>query len=148
MRDRDLYATILGIRTPWEVVDVVVDDVQQRVEVRLAVKDGAPGVCPECGQPAPGYDTRERKWRHLDTCQFQTVLAAAVPRIKCREHGVRQIRVPWAEEGSRFTALFESLTIDWLKAGSITAVSGLLRLTWDEVSGIMGRCLLYTSRCV
>ena len=141
MRDRDLYATILGIRPPWEVVDVVLDDVQQRVEVRLALKDGAQGVCPECGQPAPGYDTRERKWRHLDTCQFQTILAAAVPRINCREHGVKQIRVPWAEEGSRFTALFEALTIDWLKAGSITAVSGLLRLTWDEVSGIMGRAV-------
>ena len=45
------------------------DDVQQRGEVRIAVKDGAQGVCPECGQPAPGYDTRERKWRHLDNCQ-------------------------------------------------------------------------------
>lgn len=90
---------------------------------------------------APGYDTRERKWRHLDTYQFQTVLAAAVPLINCPEHGVRQIRVPWAEEGSRFTALFEALAIDWLKAGSITAVSGLLRLTWDEVSGIQGRAV-------
>jgi len=38
---------------------------------------------------------------------------AEVPRVKCEEHGVPQLRVPWGEPGSRFTALFEALVIDW-----------------------------------
>jgi len=41
-----------------------------------------------------------------------------VPRVSCEEHGVVQVSVPWAEGGSRFTALFESLVIDWLKEAS------------------------------
>ncbi|MEM7205208.1 MAG: transposase family protein [Planctomycetota bacterium] len=28
----------------------------------------------------PKRDARERRWRHLDTCQFQTILVARVPR--------------------------------------------------------------------
>jgi transposase len=35
-------------------------------------------------------------WRHLDTCQYQTLLHARVPRVGCPTHGVRQVRVPWA----------------------------------------------------
>jgi transposase len=36
------------------------------------------------------------------------------------------LRLPWAEPSSRFTALFERLAIDWLKAASQKAVAQLL----------------------
>ena len=78
--------------------------------------------CPTCGRASPGYDTRERRWRHLDTCQYQTILVAAVPRVECPEDGVVQVDVPWSEKGSGFTALFESLVIDWLHEAPISAV--------------------------
>jgi transposase len=77
----------------------------------------------------------------LDTCQYRTILIAEVPRVRCREHGVRQVRVPWAEEGSRFTALFEALVIDWLQIGTIRAVAEQLGLSWDAVDGIMQRAV-------
>jgi transposase len=65
-----------------------------------------------------------------------------VPRIKCGEHGVRQVRVPWAEDRSRFTAMFEALVIDWLLATeNIAAVAKGMRLTWKEVSAIRGRAV-------
>uniref|UniRef100_UPI003AF78BA1 hypothetical protein n=1 Tax=Thiolapillus sp. TaxID=2017437 RepID=UPI003AF78BA1 len=41
---------------------------------------------------------------------------ADVPRVKCKEHGVVTVSVPWAEPGSGFTAMFEALVIDWLQA--------------------------------
>lgn len=141
MQDKDLYAAVLGVRSPWEVVDVVLDEARQSVEVRLEMKAGVEQTCPECGKPVPGYDTRERKWRHLDTCQYQTILVAAVPRIDCSEHGVRQIHVPWAEEGSRFTALFEALAIHWMKEASLSGVQRVLKLTWDELAGIQQRAV-------
>jgi transposase len=83
----------------------------------------------------------ERVWRHLDTCQYQTLLHAAVPRTSCPEHGVRLVLVPWAEPQSRFTALFERLAIDWLGAASQTAVATRLGLSWDEIHGIMERAV-------
>lgn len=49
--------------------------------------------------------------------------------------------VPWAERGSRFTALFEALVIDWLKEASLSAVARQLHLSWDEVDGIQGRAV-------
>lgn len=90
----------------------------------------APLSCPQCSQPVARYDTRRRTWRHLDTCQYQTRLTAEVPRVNCPEHGVHQVPVPWSEPNSRFTVLFESLAIDWLREASLSAVSRRLHLTW------------------
>ena len=120
-------------------------------DVQLLVEDGEVHVrlepestawpCPLCAATSPGYDARERRWRHLDTCQYRTIVIAAVPRVQCPTHGVVQIAVPWAEEGARFTALFEALVIDWLHDASLTAVSRRLHLSWDEVDGIMQRAV-------
>jgi hypothetical protein len=57
-----------------------------------------------------------------------------VPRVNCASHGVRQLRVPWAEAGPQFTALFERLAIDLLRECSVTG-GELLRITWDEAWG-------------
>jgi transposase len=82
-----------------------------------------------------------RTWRHLDTCQYRTLLHAALPRTECPEHGPRVVRVSWAEPGSHFTALFERLAIDWLLAASQQAVAEHLGLSWDQIHGIMERAV-------
>jgi transposase len=141
MRDTDLYQRILGIEAPWVVSEVDLDTPNK--QVRVVLRNEQPELpCPTCGELRPRYDSRHRRWRHLDTCQFQTFIEAEVPRVKCPEHGVLQVRVSWGEPGSRFTALYEALVIDWLKeAGSIAAVARLLGLSWDEVDGIMARAV-------
>lgn len=53
--------------------------------------------------------------------QYRTLLVADVPRVQCDEHGVTQVAVPWSDAGSRFTALFEALVIDWLGEASFSA---------------------------
>jgi transposase len=141
MRDKDLYQQILGIASPWRVTDVELDLKEEAVTVRVALEPGAQLLCPECGQPSPGYDRRERRWRHLDTCQFQTILAAEVPRVQCPTHGVHQVGVPWAEAGSGFTALFEALVIDWLREASIAAVARRMQLSWSGIDTIMRRAV-------
>ena len=83
----------------------------------------------------------ERQWRHLDTCQYRTIVHAAPPRSACPKHGARVVKLPWAEPSSRFTALFEALAIAWLQAASQQAVAGLLRLSWDEMHGIIERAV-------
>ena len=140
MRDKELYAKILGIESPWRVTEVDLSLEDGEILVHLDNGDKRP-PCPECGKLCSGYDTRSRRWRHLDTCQYRTVLVAQVPRIECPVHGVLQIRVPWSEPGSRFTALFESLVIDWLQEASISAVTRLVGLDWGEVDRIMTRAV-------
>jgi transposase len=142
MQDRELYRQILGIDAPWFVDRVELNLGEKEVHVYL----DHPGVlnwpCPECGTASRSYDHQpERCWRHLDTCQYRTVLHARPPRIECQRHGVRVIKLPWAEAASRFTALFERLAIDWLRAASQKAVGEHLGLSWDEIHGIMERAV-------
>ena len=141
MRDTDLYEQLLGLRAPWHVEDVSFDREQGWVTVRVEASPDAEWSCPECGQPAPGYDHRVRRWRHLDTMQYYTVLEANVPRVRCTEHGVRQVAVPWAEPGSGYTALFEALVIDWLNETSVQAVARQLNLSRGAVDRIMQRAV-------
>lgn len=142
MQGRDIYAQIMGIRHPWTVVDVKTDAERKEVVVEVAAAFDAEFACMACGKVCPRYDARPRRWRHLDTCQYKTIVAADVPRVECKEHGVQQVLVPWAEAGSRFTGLFEAVAIDWLKEASISAVSRRMGLTWHEVDGIMERAVL------
>ena len=141
MNDRKLYEQILGITEPWHVEQVELKLEIGQVLIRV---EGSPAVevCHECGERSPRYDASERRWRHLDTCQYQTILIATVPRTKCGQHGVKQVLVPWAEERSRFTALFEALVISWLEATeNIAAVAKGMRLSWEQVAGIRSRAV-------
>jgi transposase len=142
MQDIALYQQILGLNEPWKVHSV-----------ELRVKDGEVVVRVECtekvwGCPHPGcaqrmhvHEWETRRWRHLDSCQFKTILEAEVPRLVCAEHGSLTLTVPWAEKHGRFTALFERLAIDVLRECSISAACGLLRISWDEADGIKQRAV-------
>ena len=141
MNDNQLYTRILGLETPWIVTKVDLALKKGEVLVFVEMDRNAAGSCAECGSASPGYDTITRRWRHLDTCQYRTILEARVPRIECPVHGVKQVRVPWAEGSSRFTALFEAIVIAWLREANFTAVAKQMHLSWDEVDGIQGRAV-------
>jgi transposase len=142
MQDCELYGRILGIESPWSVARVELQLSAGQVHIYLHHSEQPQWPCAECDALCRLYDHQaERRWRHLDTCQYQTILHASAPRTECGEHGVRVVRLPWAEPGSRFTALFEALAIDWLKAASQSAVALMLGLSWDEVHGIMERAV-------
>jgi transposase len=141
MRDKDLYARILGLTDPWFVEDVTLKEACNEVRISVGMRGPIVLVCPICQGQMTRHDSRKRQWRHLDTCQYRTILEADVPRGRCEEHGVKQISVPWAEDRSRFTALFERLVIDWLMEAGQTPVARRMDLTWDEVHGIMNRAV-------
>ncbi len=141
MRDKELYSKILGVETPWHVAHVELSITEGKVEIFLEHDGKKPSKCSVCDKPSPGYDRRQKKWRHLDTCQFQTILIADVPRTQCSDHGVKTIQVPWAEPNSGFTALFEALVIDWLKEATTSAVAQQMKLSWNAIDGIQQRAV-------
>lgn len=144
MTDTELYRQLLGLTTPWQVSRVELSVPQQEVRVHVTYDFAQPHLlCPECGQPGPYYDLREeRTWRHLDSCQFQTFLVARLPRIECREHGVKTIAAPWCEPHSRFTLAFECFAIAVLSATGVQAKAArLLRLSPTQVQELMARAV-------
>jgi len=141
MRDTELYKHVLGLQEPWEVTRVELSLDDGRVDV-WAEHGRAEWSCPECGRELVLYDhSQERAWRHLDTCQFLTYLHARPPRVKCPEHGVRQVKLPWAESMARFTTLFERLAVDVLKECDVLGAGRLMRLSWDETWHLMQRAV-------
>jgi transposase len=142
MRDTDLYGRLLGLHDPWFVARVDLRLVDQCVEVWVEHAPDARWLCPECGVACSLYDhAEERTWRHLDTMQYKTLLHARPPRVNCDEHGIRQARLPWAEERSRFTLLFETFAIDVLKQTSVRGAQQILGLTYDEAWRIKHRAV-------
>ena len=142
VQDSQLYQQILGITSPWRVERVELRLKEGEVHVYLGHEPQTPWTCPECQAECLLYDhDSERLWRHLDTCQYRTILHAEPPRARCPQHGVRVVRLPWAEPHSRFTALFERLAIDWLRSASKRAVADQMGLSWDEIHGIMERAV-------
>jgi transposase len=140
MDEKELYRQVLGITHPWVVKDVRMNLPGGEIVIEVAL-DPCGHECPHCGLVCGHHDSKVRRWRHLDTCQYRTVIEGRVPRVKCKEHGVQQVRVPWAEEFGRFTVLFESLVINWLRDASVSTVAEQFRLTWDEVDGIQQRAV-------
>ena len=143
MDSTELYRQLLGVVAPWTVDRVEMDVHGLTVDVHLTHSSGTRFSCPKCGRDCAVYDhLAERRWRHLDSCHFRTVLHARPPRIECACDGVRQIDLPWAESGSRFTTMFESLAIDVLLATDIKNAAAILSITWDEAWHLMQRAVI------
>jgi transposase len=127
VRDVDLFQQALGLGEPWRVVASEFDAVARRLELRIEFARGARFDCPECGRPGCAvHDTSEKTWRHLDFFQHRAYLTARVPRVRCPEHGTRQVAVPWAREGSGFTLLFEALVMALVAEMPVRALAGLV----------------------
>lgn len=136
------YAALLKIDQPWEVTEVTRDPNREIVTIRVALPGTAVAKCPQCGKAASVHDKRERTWRHLDAMGHEVQLVCEVPRCSCPEHGVLQVKVPWAEPGSRFTFHFEALAVAVISASrSLTQAAELLRLHWDSVQRIIERAV-------
>jgi transposase len=136
------YGNMLGLTEGWKVTGVDLMLTDKRLELRLSWE--LPGaVCPQCGAVTTRHDQApERRWRHLDSMGFETILTARIPRANCREHGIGQMKVPWAEKHSRFTLAFEAFAIKVLQSSrSVAAARQLLRVGWECIHTIMERAV-------
>ena len=143
MDDKSLYQQLLGLTEPWFVQRVDVDFDAERVDVFVEHRADTGWQCPHCGKACPLYDHRDsRAWRHLDTCQLQTFLHARPPRVECDEHGVCNVRLPWAEPGSHFTMLMERMVINLLlHCRNVKSAAALARIKWGQCAGVMHRAV-------
>ena len=143
MQDTELYQHILGLESPWEVSNVDLNVELGEIVVRVTHAKGTKFCCPECSKELGCYDhSRTRRWRHLDSCQFKTMLEASIPRVDCPEHGVKQAAVPWSSPNSRFTLMFEAFAIRLLKATqTVEGARTILRIGWEATWSILERAV-------
>jgi len=130
MDELGLFTAALGLTAPWRVARTEFDAEQTRLDLYLDFPRGARFPCPAKGcthGACPVHDTAERTWRHLDFFQHKAFLHARAPRVRCPEHGVRQVAVSWARPGSGFTMLFEALALTFAKAMPVSKVAEMTR---------------------
>jgi transposase len=134
-----LYKKILGIELPWLISDIEIDEKTHHVTVVLDHAAFSQFACSKCGNLCSVHDHQAvRLWRHLDTCQYETYLKAAVPRVKCGICGIIKASIPWAQPYSRFSELFECHAIDLLQNCQVIERSALqLRITPDQLNYLM-----------
>jgi transposase len=136
-----LYQRILGLSAPWQVSEVNINEINGEVVIRVT-HTGQGLTCPTCKRTGPLHDHASmRRWRHLDTCQMATVIECSIPRVRCDEHGVLQLPVPWAGPKSRFTLLFEARSIDAMLVCPRSGAADLLGASVHSLSRIAHRAV-------
>ncbi|WP_419594542.1 helix-turn-helix domain-containing protein, partial [Thiolapillus sp.] len=64
-------------------------------------------------------------------------------RVKCQEHGVKRVDVPWARKGSAFTLLFEQAAL--VREMSVNAAARIIEITdkrlWRIVEHYVGKAV-------
>ena len=136
-RHGEWVEAVLGLGPEWTIAGIERSPERKELRVRVAMPAGAELQCARCGKACPGYDTRRREWRHLNAWTYRTFVVCDVPRVRCPEHGVVTMQVPWAEGSSRYTAEFEADVVAWLQDASVSAVARRTKLSWNAVAWIM-----------
>src|SRR6187431_2854462 len=139
---KEFYAQSLDLKAPWKVVDVVIDGEARQVRILVECARGEVWGDPDTNERAEIKDWEERTWRHLDTCQFETIITAKVPRLLLKSGRTLTVSVPWAVPRGRFTLSFERHVIALLQ--QCRTVRGAFRLAGiseDAADGVMRRAV-------
>jgi transposase len=140
MRVTTVFRKLLDLQTVRVVsVEILADALAVIVDVRLK-RRGL--TCSRCGRRHRGgaYDTKVRKWRHLDFGPWGIFLRAGVRRFRCTpcDAVVTEV-VSWAEVGSQFTRDFEDVAAYLAQQTSKTVVSRKMKIAWPTVGKIIER---------
>jgi transposase len=120
----------LGLGGPWRVIRTQFDAEATQLDLYLGFDRGARFGCPakDCVHGGcPVHDSVEKTWRHLDFFQHRALLHARLPRVRCPQHVVRQVSVPWARPGLGFTLLFEALVCSFAAVMPMAKVAAMTR---------------------
>jgi transposase len=126
----ELFTAALGLRQPWRVTRTYFDEDGGQLDLYVDFPRGARFPCPAagCEQSQCGvHDSENKTWRHMDFFQHKAFLHARVPRVRCVEHGVRQVALSWARPESGFTLLFEALLITYAAAMPVARLAAMVR---------------------
>lgn len=120
----DAISVILAVEQPWLLTKIEFQPKNKVVNVHIDYSKGSKFCCSQCGDFCPVHDSVIRRIRHLDLFEYQCYLNIRMPRVKCKNDGVKTIRsTKLFREGSHYTFLFEDKVMRLCQQMSMTAIS-------------------------
>ena len=96
MFSEQFFDLLLDFGDNWKVERVYANIRTEEVDVFVEYI-GKEAEDPDALELCPIYDHAPlRRWRHLDTMQFNTFINFSLPRIKTPSGKVKTVKVPWA----------------------------------------------------
>jgi len=120
----DGIGSLLGVKSPWVVADVKIQEKNKVVDVHIDYERGSQFHCPCCGNLAPVHDSSVKRIRHLDIFEYRCYLNIKTPRTNCDRDGIKVTHAdPWSHQGSHYSYKFEAMIVRWCKEMSVVAIS-------------------------
>lgn len=123
----NVFETALEIPEPWYVFHYELAKEEKILHIYIEYRRGAEFACPNCGSSGckvHDIQDQNRTWRHLDFWQYQTILHARMPRVKCESCGkIRTVIIDWARPGAGFSMLFEHHVLSLMVEMPVAAVA-------------------------
>ena len=92
MNTNQLYEEMLDLKEPWSVKNVTLSKATNQLIIEIALKKGVVWADPtDKTARAHINGWTERQWRHLDTCQYKTIIKAKVPQLKYSDGTVKEL---------------------------------------------------------
>ena len=129
-----LFEKALHIESPFYIKGVDFDLKGKRLDIFIDFKRGSIFTYKEdYNETYKAYDTKNKRWRHLNFFEHECYLNARVPRIKLKDGKVKLIPMPWEGLSTGFSLLFEALAMQLCKAMPVKQVGDLINESDDKL---------------
>lgn len=123
----NVFQSALEIPEPWYVFHHELAKEEKTLHIYIEYRSGAEFSCPNCGSSGckvHDIQDQDRTWRHLDFWQYQSILHAKMPRVKCESCGkIRTVIIKWARPGAGFSLLFDYHVLSLMVEMPVLAVA-------------------------
>lgn len=125
MKEKELFALALRLRTPWRIERISLEETGAEdgiLHIYLCYEKGSKFKYGDHEYAV--YDHQERTWQHLNFFEHKCYLHARVPRVKTKDGKVKLVDVPWAQKGSSFTLKLEEDVLNLITSGMSASAVG------------------------
>ena len=140
---KELFQMALNVTDPWFVSDLTFDADNKRLDVYIDFKQGSEFNYFDKNENREiaglkAYDTKNKKWRHLNFFEHECYLHARVPRVKLPDGKIKLISTPWEGLSNGFTLLFEALLVQLCQAMPVNRVASITKTSDDKLWNMLG----------
>jgi transposase len=127
MKPDDFFISALGIEQPWFIKEIDFNKPKGEFHVHVDYANGSSFKYKDEDSGEIGeyktYDSKVKKWRHMNFFQYRCYIHARVPRVNLGNRKIRLVKAPWEGISSHFTMVFEALLIQLVKAMTVHQVA-------------------------